>query len=240
MPAGSEYLAVEGSFFTLMVNNIPLSYTAKALLIEIGQHCDLQFCDMLHLPIDAKRRCNIGHAFINFTHKLAAQNFVSAMSGRLWSLAQKQKYCTISVAHIQGRTAHIANFVLNNEKSRLQPPYAPLVFFCGQPVDFEEAARMCCEESVVLHMQQKNAECEEPEVEGAQVVPVSQQNSAESRSQKVRLHSSCRKSRNPSSEERSSSVEVVDKGVPVQAVPLPMGLLSGPQSDVLQARRVAL
>ena len=34
-----------------MVKNVPCVYTWKALLADISEHCDLQCCDMLHLPV---------------------------------------------------------------------------------------------------------------------------------------------------------------------------------------------
>lgn len=134
---------------TLMIKNVPASYNSKALLQELHEYCDLRYCDMLHLPIDTKRRCNVGYAFVNFTLALAAQRCVKNMSGRSWSLAHSRKCCVIVAAHHQGLSANLANFVENNEMSRFQPPYAPRVFSNCQPLTFVDAVREHCDESVV-------------------------------------------------------------------------------------------
>jgi hypothetical protein len=146
---------------TLMVKNVPATYSAKALLTELTLHCDLRFCDMLHLPIDTKRRCNVGYAFVNFTHAFAAQECATRLSGQSWTLARKRKCCEIRGAHLQGIPANLTQFVMNNDEvARFQPPYAPVVFSSGQPLNFIEAVRIYCEESVVRELRRK---CGDPE-----------------------------------------------------------------------------
>mmetsp|Transcript_22722 Transcript_22722/g.59900 ORF Transcript_22722/g.59900 Transcript_22722/m.59900 type:complete len:260 (-) Transcript_22722:330-1109(-) len=153
--AGHTEAAFAGGVVTLMVKNVPSAYTWKALLADIGQHCDIRYCDMLHLPVHTKRRCNVGYAFISFTHALAAQKCRTAMSGRSWSLTQKNKACVICDAHLQGISANLANFVLGNEKSRCLSLDVPMVFSRGQPLHLADAVREYCDEAVVREMWRK-------------------------------------------------------------------------------------
>lgn len=148
-----DRMVLPDGVLTLLVKNVPIFYTTKGLLTEFSQHCDTQSCSMLHLPLRSNRRRNAGYAFITFTHTFAAQQCAYTMSGRAWSLAQKQSYCTIAPAHLQGTTANLTSFVLNNEKKRLQTP--PLVLSNGQQNDFAEAVRIHCAESVLRELQRK-------------------------------------------------------------------------------------
>jgi len=156
-----DRMVLRDGLVTLMVKNVPILYTAKELLTEFGQHCDMQSCSMLHLPSKSHSRRSVGYAFITFTDPLAAHLCAYTMSGRAWSVALEQSYCTIAAAHLQGITANLTSFVLSNEKKRLQSP--PLVFSNGEQIDFVEAVRMHCAESVLRELRRKCHCIEEPE-----------------------------------------------------------------------------
>eukprot|EP00605_Chrysophyceae_sp_TOSAG23-4_P002942 GSChrysophyteH1.ASY1.ANO1.3240.1 assembled CDS len=53
---------------TLMIKNIPNKYSKDMLLAEIEQSHSGTY-DFFYLPIDQKKLCNTGYAFINFKRK---------------------------------------------------------------------------------------------------------------------------------------------------------------------------
>jgi len=142
-PAGVE---------TLMIRNLPRGYSAETLLTELGHSCDVASCNMVHLPWHSRRASNIGYAFINFADTEAAQRCQLVMSGRRWRLAEKKRVCRLVSAHVQGISANLAQYVFSAEKVCLEPPYAPIVFVKGHPVDLAAAVEAFCDVSVSQHM----------------------------------------------------------------------------------------
>ncbi|KAL3641322.1 hypothetical protein CASFOL_016290 [Castilleja foliolosa] len=67
--------------------------------------------DFLYLPMDFRKKDNLGYAFVNFTTSVAAQKFKDILQGYKWAsfycqgrLFTSKKVCVITWARIQGVT----------------------------------------------------------------------------------------------------------------------------------------
>ncbi|KAI3964536.1 hypothetical protein MKX01_042464 [Papaver californicum] len=68
--------------------------------------------DFLYLPVDFKRKSNLGYAFLNFTTCIAALRFYNAFENFCWksSTFQSPKICRICPARIQGKDGLVGRF----------------------------------------------------------------------------------------------------------------------------------
>jgi hypothetical protein len=83
---------------TIMVRNIPNKYSQRMLLDEMNGHryhfslpqfllissTNRSNIDFLYLPMNARRNCSIGYAFVNFLSPAEALNFYTEFHGRRW------------------------------------------------------------------------------------------------------------------------------------------------------------
>lgn len=116
---------------TFMVRNIPNKYTQQALLEEISQFRG--HFDFLYVPINSKRGCNIGYAFVNFVSPQAALPFFRAFKSRQWVKAKAPKLSKLAFARLQGRPALITHFQNTLVASHINPDYRPLLFVTQGP-----------------------------------------------------------------------------------------------------------
>ncbi|OVA19176.1 RNA recognition motif 2 [Macleaya cordata] len=66
--------------------------------------------DFLYLPMDFKKRLNLGYAFVNFTSSVAAMRFYRSFDNYNWEVFQTSKICKICPARIQGKDRLIGRF----------------------------------------------------------------------------------------------------------------------------------
>ena len=92
-----------------MIRNIPNKYT-QSMLIDLVNETHKGTYDFLYLRMDFKNKCNVGYAFINFTHTKDAVSFALRVCGKKWSKFNSEKVCSMSYANIQGRDALIKKF----------------------------------------------------------------------------------------------------------------------------------
>jgi hypothetical protein len=128
---------------TLMIRNMPRSYTAEAIMCELKTVSPRSQYDFVYLPWDNRRGSNISYAFLNFVDHESALRAFFALSGRMWSLVRTMKTCRVATAHIQGLPENLANYVAN---SGIQDdcPHTPTVFHNGKRVDLRLAVRLFC------------------------------------------------------------------------------------------------
>jgi len=101
---------------TLMIRNIPNKYTVSSLLEEINS-CFEGKLDFLYLPLDYKNNCNLGFAFINFTHHHHILLFHDLFYGKKWKKYNSVKKCDLTYAKFQGKkelTSHFENITNSN------------------------------------------------------------------------------------------------------------------------------
>jgi hypothetical protein len=111
---------------TFMVRNIPNKYTQMALLEELQEFRGL--FDFLYVPINSRRGCNIGYAFVNFVSTEAALSFHRVFKSRQWLKAKAPKLSKLAFARLQGREALIAHFQNTLVASHVKPECRPLLF----------------------------------------------------------------------------------------------------------------
>lgn len=99
------------SVTTLMLRNIPNSYTREALLGHFEEF-GLQDCvDFIYVPMDFYRAAGLGYAFANFTSNKDAERAKQMFDGfRSWG-ATSQKVCEVSFSYpLQGLNSHIEQY----------------------------------------------------------------------------------------------------------------------------------
>lgn len=59
--------------------------------------------DFFYLPIDLKNNCNVGYAFINFSHSEFVGEFYKEFHNKSWPKFNSEKICKITYARLQGK-----------------------------------------------------------------------------------------------------------------------------------------
>jgi len=98
---------------TVMVRNIPFSYTVSELQDEINGLGFLDLYDFLYMPIQKKKKKSpqgVGYAFINFLSAEAAGKFQAKMHKYRFKLHRGSGFlraANVSAAHFQGLDANV-------------------------------------------------------------------------------------------------------------------------------------
>lgn len=123
---------------SVMMRNIPNNYTLEQLLNLMNQHGFYSLYNFVYLPIDLKRRCNVGYAFINFVDHEGAVAFHRRFTNFCaWEKKSSKKVCVIQWGRIQGWDAHVQRY----RNSAIMHPSVPLeckpaVFNGGRAIPF--------------------------------------------------------------------------------------------------------
>ena len=75
---------------TLMIRNIPNKYTQTMLLEELNEVLHRKF-DFFYLPIDFRKKTNMGYAFINMIDPVATVVLVKQFHGKGWRSSKSEK-----------------------------------------------------------------------------------------------------------------------------------------------------
>nr|XP_016433362.1 PREDICTED: protein MEI2-like 7 [Nicotiana tabacum] len=109
---------------TVMIKNIPYSYSRDMLMQFLDQHCSVENVkandsngpniisayDFLYLPMDFKNKRSRGFAFVNFTDHGAVLNFFDAFANKLNVFPGFPRSVKIVAAKIQGKEALVNRF----------------------------------------------------------------------------------------------------------------------------------
>lgn len=91
--------------------------------------------DFFYLPIDFKNKCNMGYAFINFTHPYFVVEFYLQFNAKKWECFNSDKICKVTYGRIQGKMALENNFANMNVPGKNCVPedkgYVKTRPFCG-------------------------------------------------------------------------------------------------------------
>ena len=116
---------------TLMVRNIPNKYTQSMLLEELNEVLHRKF-DFFYLPIDFRKKTNMGYAFINMIDPVATATLVRQFHGKGWRSSKSEKICQISYARIQGKHSLVEQFRNSTVMSK-KKQYRPIIFYSVGP-----------------------------------------------------------------------------------------------------------
>lgn len=121
---------------TIMLRNIPNKFSQRALkeFLDVTNRHTYNF---LYLRMDFDNHCNVGYAFICFTHPKHIATFARARCGQKWNLFKSEKMLDLSFAKIQGRSALINKFRISpvmNEPAE----YRPKLYHTSGPLMGEE------------------------------------------------------------------------------------------------------
>ncbi|KAK4802776.1 hypothetical protein SAY86_000979 [Trapa natans] len=102
---------------TVMIRNVPNRYTRKLLVQYLDNHCasenqkqlemagddggERSAYDFVYLPLDLRKKANLGYAFVNFTTPRAAWRFCVAADDQKWELFSSHKVRKIASARLQ-------------------------------------------------------------------------------------------------------------------------------------------
>jgi RNA recognition motif-containing protein len=128
---------------TVMVRNIPNSYTSSSLIELFEAKGHYAKFDFVYLPIDFRTGVNLGYAFVNLISNMDAQQFIMDFNGfRGWSL-ESLKICEVSWADpYQGLDDHVERYRNSPVMHEKMPDeYKPRVYVAGVRVPFPEPTK---------------------------------------------------------------------------------------------------
>ncbi|CAL4971304.1 unnamed protein product [Urochloa decumbens] len=121
---------------TVMLRNIPNKLRSGDMIQMLDEHCKfmneaageiVSAYDVLYLPMDFRRGCNFGYAFINFTTTLASRMLYHNLQGCGWTVYGSKKVIKIVPARFQGHEVLVRHL----QRQRLEcddDEFRPAVF----------------------------------------------------------------------------------------------------------------
>lgn len=118
---------------TVMLRNLPNSYTRDLLLELLDQEGFECRYDFIYLPMDFQTLAGLGYAFVNFTSEEEATRAKDYFEGFSNWAVQSQKICKVSWSHpLQGLSQHLERYrnspVMHEE---VPDQYKPAFFRAG-------------------------------------------------------------------------------------------------------------
>lgn len=100
---------------TMQIRNLPNRCTKQEVLAHVDQLGFANQYNLFHMPMDKKRKSNLGYAFINFLEAETAALFQRKMKGTCVTGDRAQnckKTCTVAAAAVQGVQNYI-NYLID-------------------------------------------------------------------------------------------------------------------------------
>jgi len=127
---------------TLMVRNIPRSYTAEEVVIDLQAVSPGSNYNFVYLLWDSRRNANLSFAFVNFADDESAMMAFFSLSGQMWK--RNQKPCRVATAHVQGLAENLGKYIAESGNQEEGHPHPPLVFHNGRRMELTDAVRTFC------------------------------------------------------------------------------------------------
>ena len=87
---------------TLIIRNIPISYSISKLLRELNKKFYRKY-DLVYLPKDNIKNSNLGFGFINFIDYMHLLYFYDLFEGKKWNCFNSNKKCQLAYSKYQGK-----------------------------------------------------------------------------------------------------------------------------------------
>lgn len=141
-----------------MFRNVPRKMTPSALLFELDRVVERSCINLLYLPWEISGKANLGCAFVNFTTTEAAARVWREMDGRRWTVLTSNKGMLIVPAQAQGLRANLLHSQHRLGLAGDATEFDPLVFECGQQVDYRSLLGRLLHDSAA-DLEQRPSQC---------------------------------------------------------------------------------
>lgn len=125
---------------TVMLRNIPNRCSQRELIAEL-EAAGFQGCfDFLYIPLDLGTMCNVGYAFVNFTHSAHALRCMEELPRHPFKRQRRAgKAVAVLPAHMQGLEANLRHYekaAVNTSRLRQRRPVVMDVFNAASSASF--------------------------------------------------------------------------------------------------------
>jgi len=123
---------------TVMLRNVPNSYTRDMLLTLLNARGFQSRYDFVYLPMDFRNGVNLGYAFVNLLTHEDAESLTDKLQGFSEWVSDSTKVCEVSWAHPhQGLREHVERYRNSPVMHQSMPEeYKPMVFRNGEQQPF--------------------------------------------------------------------------------------------------------
>uniref|UniRef100_A0A7R9ZXX5 Mei2-like C-terminal RNA recognition motif domain-containing protein n=1 Tax=Pyrodinium bahamense TaxID=73915 RepID=A0A7R9ZXX5_9DINO len=137
-PATAATASAHGK--TLMLRNIPVTYTRERLLADLDLRGFRGAYDFFYLPIDFQTGNNVGYAFVNLVSEADGARFKATYEGLPLSADRSNKICAVCDAQKQGLYQNVEHY-RNSPVMGMEERYHPLIFENGMRQPFPGPTR---------------------------------------------------------------------------------------------------
>jgi hypothetical protein len=138
--APQQVLTRPRAITTVMLCNLPSSYTRKDVVSTLNQKGFAGLYDFVYMPRH-RRKGRKGYCFVNLVAGEEVQHFIEAFDG-YWCDPSSEKACEVTLSHTQGLAALIERFRSISEVGDDVPErYRPAIFAGAREVFLEPAGR---------------------------------------------------------------------------------------------------
>lgn len=110
-PAGADTVAGTGRQTTVMLRNLPETYSRNMLVALLDRHGFRSKYDFVYMPMNFRTKASFGYAFVNFVSPIDAECCHTKFQGFTSWEVPSEKVCDVSWSNMhQGLAAHIERY----------------------------------------------------------------------------------------------------------------------------------
>jgi len=144
----------DGERTTVMMCNLPSSYTSDKLVVFLDLHGFSEHFDLVYVPINFKSMSCVGYSFVNFTTHEHATEFMLAFEGfDDWGSPSKGP-CTVCWSDVQGLNRNLCHYQNSPVMCESVPEFfKPILLNDGEKISFPKPTKklraLKCRRSIV-------------------------------------------------------------------------------------------